>query len=62
MRESSAAIGLQELRRYGSSRLADYKLPTRLAIVDQLPRTPVGKLDKAALRKPYRQGMTRKIQ
>lgn len=62
LRDSSAVIELQELRSYGSSRLADYKLPTRLAIIDQLPRTPVGKLDKAALRKPYLQGVPQKLQ
>ncbi|RJE88457.1 hypothetical protein D3P07_10660 [Paenibacillus sp. 1011MAR3C5] len=51
LRDSSSAIDLQELRRYGSGRLADYKLPTRLAVIVKLPRTPVGKIDKTALRK-----------
>ncbi|MFF2885790.1 class I adenylate-forming enzyme family protein [Paenibacillus sp. NPDC057967] len=51
LRDSSSKIDLQELRRYGSGRLAAYKLPTRLAVTAKLPRTPVGKIDKAALRK-----------
>ncbi|WP_165861301.1 class I adenylate-forming enzyme family protein [Paenibacillus paeoniae] len=62
MRDPSTSIELEELRCYGSGRLAEYKLPTRLVIVEQFPRTPVGKIDKAAIRRPYWQGRTRMIQ
>jgi 2,3-dihydroxybenzoate-AMP ligase len=33
--------------------LADFKLPDRLELVDELPMTPVGKVDKATLRARY---------
>jgi acyl-CoA synthetase (AMP-forming)/AMP-acid ligase II len=41
---------LAELRTFVASRLADYKAPDRLEIVDDLPLTPMLKVDKAALR------------
>jgi acyl-CoA synthetase (AMP-forming)/AMP-acid ligase II len=40
---------LEELRSWGRQRLADYKAPDRLAIVDQLPLTAMAKVDKRAL-------------
>lgn len=39
------------------SRLAHYKCPRELALVDELPRTPMGKLDKRALRARYGGGV-----
>jgi 2,3-dihydroxybenzoate-AMP ligase len=44
-------LTLHELRRHLTSQgIAPYKLPARLHIVPDLPQTPVGKVDKAALR------------
>ncbi len=40
---------LAELRALCTSRLADYKAPDRLVIVDQLPLTAMAKVDKRAL-------------
>lgn len=40
---------LRELRMV----VEDYKLPTKLHIVGSLPKTPNGKVDKKALKKPY---------
>jgi acyl-CoA synthetase (AMP-forming)/AMP-acid ligase II len=40
---------LAELRAFCSSRLADYKAPDRLVVVDQLPLTAMAKVDKRAL-------------
>jgi non-ribosomal peptide synthetase component E (peptide arylation enzyme) len=37
------------LRAWARSRLADYKAPDRVAIVDDLPLTPMSKIDKRAL-------------
>src|SRR2546423_9532406 len=42
---------LAELKELVRSELADYKAPDRLAIVDELPVTPMQKINKAALRK-----------
>lgn len=40
----------QELRAYLRERLANYKIPKRFYFLDELPRLPVGKIDKQALR------------
>ncbi len=44
-----AALGLEELRSWGRERLAAYKLPSRLAVVEALPRNPLGKVVKPEL-------------
>lgn len=45
-------LTLHDLRRHLSAQgMAPYKLPARLHIVPDLPQTPVGKIDKAALRR-----------
>ena len=40
---------LAELRTFCKAALADYKAPDRLVVVDALPVTSVGKVDKRAL-------------
>ena len=45
-----ASLTLGELREWGTARLARYKLPTALHIVDALPRNASGKVMKTALR------------
>jgi fatty-acyl-CoA synthase len=45
-----ASLTLGELREWGTARLARYKLPTVLHIVDALPRNASGKVMKTALR------------
>jgi acyl carrier protein len=40
------------VRAYAAARLPDYLLPSVLVVLDQLPLTPSGKLDKAALPAP----------
>ena len=49
-----ASLTLDELREWGSARLARYKLPTVLHVVDALPRNASGKVMKTALRREYR--------
>ncbi len=41
---------LDELRSHAGEHLADYKVPRRIWIVDELPRNPTGKVKKAELR------------
>jgi fatty-acyl-CoA synthase len=43
----------QELLELGRSRLARFKCPRSIDVVDQLPRTPTGKLLKHVLRRRY---------
>jgi fatty-acyl-CoA synthase len=45
-----AAVTLEELRSFAGERLARYKLPRRLELVDILPRNPAGKVLKFSLR------------
>jgi non-ribosomal peptide synthetase component E (peptide arylation enzyme) len=40
---------LAGVRSFVASRLADYKAPDRLVVVDELPLTSIGKVDKQAL-------------
>ena len=43
------APSLDELRAWTRQAIADYKAPDVLELVDELPLTPMGKVDKRAL-------------
>jgi len=45
-----AELTLEEVREYALERLAGFKIPRRLDIVDALPRNPAGKILKYQLR------------
>ena len=47
LREAADCVALIEFLR---TRLARYEIPTDIAIVDQIPRTPSGKADLVAVR------------
>ena len=49
-----ASLTLDELREWGTARLARYKLPTVLHVADALPRNASGKIMKTTLRREYR--------
>ncbi len=49
-------LSLEELRKYAEPKLARYKLPSRLHIVDILPRNPAGKVQKFLLREQLAKG------
>jgi acyl-CoA synthetase (AMP-forming)/AMP-acid ligase II len=46
---TATALTLEELRTWTKNMLADYKAPDRLIVVEELPVTSVGKIDKHAL-------------
>jgi fatty-acyl-CoA synthase len=46
-----ATLTLEDVRRHGADKLARYKLPKRLKVVEQVPRNASGKLDKSSVRK-----------
>lgn len=46
----TGAVSVEELAIWCRSRLANYKLPKRFVLVDQLPLLPIGKVDKVSLR------------
>ncbi len=45
----SSNIDGAQLRRYVARRLPDYMVPSRIVILDEMPQTPIGKHDRAAL-------------
>ena len=51
---AGAGLALEELRDFLTGRVASWWGPDRLEIVDELPRTGVGKYDKRALRESLR--------
>ena len=50
-----------ELADFAAARLASYKRPRSIDIVDELPRNTMGKLLKRTLREPYWDGQGRRI-
>ncbi|MBI5589820.1 MAG: AMP-binding protein [Deltaproteobacteria bacterium] len=50
-----AAIDAEKIRAFLADRLAKYKVPRVMEIVESLPYTPTGKIMKYKLRKTYRQ-------
>jgi acyl-CoA synthetase (AMP-forming)/AMP-acid ligase II len=44
------SLELEQIRTFVKERLADYKAPDRLVVLDELPLTSIGKVDKVALR------------
>jgi O-succinylbenzoic acid--CoA ligase len=46
-----ATVGAEELRNHCAARLATYKVPKRIAVVERLPRTASGKLRRSELAK-----------
>jgi non-ribosomal peptide synthetase component E (peptide arylation enzyme) len=48
-RQAGPGPELEELRAFAAPRLAAYKLPEAVDVVDALPRTPMEKVDRRAL-------------
>ena len=47
--KEDATVTERELRRFAFSRLIDYKVPTQILLVDQIPKGPTGKLQRIGL-------------
>ncbi len=47
---AGATVAAGELREWSRARLAAYKVPRRVVVVDEVPRSPTGKADYAAAR------------
>ncbi|MGI9278466.1 MAG: AMP-binding protein [Endozoicomonas sp.] len=48
---ASRHVDLDEIRQWMRTQLATYKLPTHMEILDQLPKTALGKVDKQSLKR-----------
>jgi acyl-CoA synthetase (AMP-forming)/AMP-acid ligase II len=55
------ALDLDELIAFCRDRIAGYKIPRQLEIIEEMPRNPSGKILKKDLRKPYWDGINRNI-
>jgi acyl-CoA synthetase (AMP-forming)/AMP-acid ligase II len=60
-RPGDGDVTLDDLQQFCRSRLAGYKLPRSLEIVDELPRNTTGKVLRRDLRAPHWQGRSRAI-
>lgn len=54
-------VDQKDIRSFCLDRLADYEVPKSIDIVEELPTTPYGKLDKKRLREPYWEDQSRQI-
>jgi acyl-CoA synthetase (AMP-forming)/AMP-acid ligase II len=54
-------VTAEEMIAYCRHRLAHYKCPTSIDIVDTLPRNPSGKILRREVREPYWAGSDRRI-
>jgi acyl-CoA synthetase (AMP-forming)/AMP-acid ligase II len=54
-------LSLEDLKLHCKSKLATFKLPRRLEVIDELPRNAAGKVDKPALRSMLWNGEQRQI-
>jgi acyl-CoA synthetase (AMP-forming)/AMP-acid ligase II len=55
----SASTDADTLVEYLRTRLARYEIPTEIAIVDTIPRTPSGKADLSAIQRIFRESAAR---
>ena len=50
-----------DIKNYCKDKLSKYAQPKTVIFKEQLPHTLIGKIDKKALREPYWQGKTRRV-
>jgi acyl-CoA synthetase (AMP-forming)/AMP-acid ligase II len=56
-----ASVSQEELVSFCAARVPAFKVPHLVKFVAELPRTPVGKIKKSALREPYWKGLKKSI-
>jgi len=50
---ADSSLALEELREWAKDKLAKYKIPSKLLVVDELPRNVMGKVMKPAVQKLF---------
>ena len=58
---AGAAVDPSDVIAFARARLAHFKCPTAVDVVDALPRTATGKVIKGELREPHWRGHDRRI-
>jgi acyl-CoA synthetase (AMP-forming)/AMP-acid ligase II len=53
--------GAEDLVAFCRGRIAAFKCPKSIILLEELPRTGSGKIDKKALREPHWAGRTRRV-
>lgn len=61
MNEGFTPPSTQEMIDFCRDKLAGYKIPRKLEIIDALPRNPTGKIQKMVLREPFWKNTNRRI-
>jgi len=56
-----AAVTTEEIVDFCRGRLAGYKIPRRIEVIDEIPRNASGKVLKKDLREPYWKGIERRV-
>ena len=56
-----ADLGVDEMIEFCREKIAGYKIPRQLQVVEELPRNPSGKILKKILREPFWEGLSRDI-
>ena len=46
-------VSLEELREWLAGKLPEYQLPSRMEVVENIPRNAMGKVNKKQLRKDF---------
>ncbi len=59
--KSGATLTLEELVDFCRDKIAGYKIPRQMEMLDALPRNPAGKILKKVLREPYWRGQGRGV-
>ncbi|MFK8020592.1 MAG: long-chain-fatty-acid--CoA ligase [Pseudomonadales bacterium] len=54
-------LSIEELIEFCRDKIAGYKIPRQMELIDELPRNPSGKILKKILRAPFWEGRTREI-
>lgn len=52
--QEAAIVTGEDLRAFAATRLSDFKVPTRILIVDAIPKGPTGKLERSKLAAQFR--------
>ena len=49
LKDGEADLDIDDLRRWSEHRMARYKIPSRIVVVDEIPKNVMGKINKKSL-------------